>query len=90
VWKKKQSKQRKLRLRKHTILISKFSGTKLTGQTIDLSQFNKPKRKRRAKITPISLVLLVLQELIKINKKLLLNRYRDLLEFLVPNPNKIT
>jgi translation initiation factor IF-2 len=29
-----------------------LSGTKLTGQTIDLSQFNKPKRKRRAKITP--------------------------------------
>jgi hypothetical protein len=27
--------------------VSKLSGTKLTGQ-IDLSQFNKPKRKRRA------------------------------------------
>jgi translation initiation factor IF-2 len=29
------------------ITISKLSGTKLTGQTIDLSQFNKPKRKKR-------------------------------------------
>jgi translation initiation factor IF-2 len=26
--------------------IKKLSGTKLTGQTIDLSQFNKPKRKK--------------------------------------------
>jgi translation initiation factor IF-2 len=26
--------------------ISKLSGTKLTGQTIDLSQFNKPKKKK--------------------------------------------
>jgi translation initiation factor IF-2 len=29
-----------------------LSGTKLTGQTIDLSQFNKPKRKEEPKITP--------------------------------------
>jgi translation initiation factor IF-2 len=30
-----------------------LSGTKLTGQTIDLSQFNKPKKKKEEpKITP--------------------------------------
>jgi translation initiation factor IF-2 len=34
--------------RKDYYSVSKLSGTKLTGQTIDLSQFNKPKRKRRA------------------------------------------
>jgi translation initiation factor IF-2 len=28
--------------------VSKLSGTKLTGQTIDLSQFNKPKRKKKS------------------------------------------
>jgi PII-like signaling protein len=70
VWKKKQSKRTKLRLRNITISISKLSGTKLTGQTIDLSQFNKPKRKRRAKITQISQALPVLLELIKINEKI--------------------
>jgi translation initiation factor IF-2 len=30
----------------------KLSGTILTGQTIDLSQFNKPKKKEEPKITP--------------------------------------
>jgi translation initiation factor IF-2 len=30
-----------------TTQYQKLSGTKLTGQTIDLSQFNKPKRKKR-------------------------------------------
>jgi translation initiation factor IF-2 len=38
-----------------TTQYQKLSGTKLTGQTIDLSQFNKPKRKKEEpKITLIS------------------------------------
>jgi translation initiation factor IF-2 len=35
-----------------TTQYQKLSGTKLTGQTIDLSQFNKPKKKEEPKITP--------------------------------------
>jgi hypothetical protein len=46
--------------------ISKLSGTKLTGQTIDLSQFNKPKRKKRRAENPNGvLVQLVRQTKIK-------------------------
>jgi hypothetical protein len=48
------------------ITISKIVREQITGQTIDLSQFNKPKRKRRAKITQISQVLpVLLEQLIK-------------------------
>jgi hypothetical protein len=51
-----------------------------------LSQFNKPKRKRRAKITPKKPGVPVLQEqLIRINVKELLLNQKGLLEFLVPN-----
>jgi hypothetical protein len=46
----------KLQRRGYYNAISKLSGTKLTGQTIDLSQFNKPKKKRRAENHPNKLV----------------------------------
>jgi hypothetical protein len=50
----------------------KLSGTKLTGQTIDLSQFNKPKKKKEEPklllINQVLQVLLVPQ--IKIKKRI--------------------
>jgi translation initiation factor IF-2 len=73
----KSSKQRRPAEEAITTQYQKLSGTKLTGQTIDLSQFNKPKRKKKSlKLLLISLVRPVLQErLIRINaKELLLNR----------------
>jgi hypothetical protein len=82
---KKNSKAEETSAEEVLLSIKNCQGTKLTGQTIDLFQFNKPKRKEEPKITLISLVRPVLQEqLIRINAKELLNRVpRDLLEFLV-------
>jgi translation initiation factor IF-2 len=45
--KKSSQKQRKPAEEAITTQYQKLSGTKLTGQTIDLSQFNKPKKKKR-------------------------------------------
>jgi translation initiation factor IF-2 len=46
--KKRVQKQRRPLQRKRLLLSIKKTGTKLTGQTIDLSQFNKPKRKKKS------------------------------------------
>jgi hypothetical protein len=66
--KKKSQKQRRPPEEAITTQYQKLSGTKLTGQTIDLSQFNKPKKKKSLKLL-LSLVRPVLQELIRINAK---------------------